>query len=259
MIGATLMALRRYAEADQWLDRALALEPANYKALLRKTNLALLTGNIELLKKLMVKIPPDVVPRLVPDLKFEAAYISRKPKQALAVLKKAPAWITSINTLPSLPASLLKADACALRGDKVRAREYYLRARDEARDWLRLRPGNPGMTSALGMAEAGLGNKQQAIRDGRYAVNYVPVSHDVLLGSFYLVSLAQIYGRLHEAGPAVKVLDQLLSIPAGRAVSVKLLKIDPLWDGIRDTPAFQALLKKYAAPVVVTSHARAAP
>ncbi|MGH8272319.1 MAG: TPR end-of-group domain-containing protein, partial [Gammaproteobacteria bacterium] len=108
-------------------------------------------------------------------------------------------------------------------------------------------PDNPDLWSGLGLAEAGLGEKTAAIRDGRHATQLFPVSRDVLAGPFYLAALAKIYARLGEAEPSVKLLGQLLSMPAGRVISAPWLRLDPAWNPIRKNPRFQALLKKYKA------------
>ena len=62
------------------------------------------------------------------------------------------------------------------------------------------------------------------------------------LGHFFQAGLAQIEARAGEAEEAVKRLRQLLSIPAGQPVSIARLKIDPVWDPLRDRPDFQQLL-----------------
>jgi tetratricopeptide (TPR) repeat protein len=153
--------------------------------------------------------------------------------------------------LSEIPASLLRAEAWNLKGDAAHARQSYIDARATLQAAVRREPDNPDLWSALGVAEAGLGEKDAALRDGRHATQLVPVSEDVFAGPFYLAALAQIYARLGEPDQAVKLLARLLAIPAGRVVSVPLLRLDPGWDSIRHDPGFQALLKRYGnrAPV----------
>ncbi|HET6724642.1 MAG TPA: winged helix-turn-helix domain-containing protein [Gammaproteobacteria bacterium] len=259
LIGTTLITLRRYQEADQWLDRALALEPGGYLALLRKSNIALLTDNPVRLRALAAKLPLSRASGLIQELKFQAAYVSRDSRQALDALKDAPEWVNGLHTVAFLPTNLLRADALLLKGDSDQAHRLYLQALAEAQTRLRQHPGDPSTLSSLGLAEAGLGLKEQAIKHGREAVNEMPMSRDAGFGPFYLAALARIYGRLNQAGPATKLLDKLLNMPAGRAISVRLIAASPLWDGIRDTPAFQALLKKYEVPALTSGTSYAAP
>ena len=60
----------------------------------------------------------------------------------------------------------------------------------------------------------------------------------------FLVGLAQIEAHTDQPEEAVKILRQLLTIPAGEFVSVTRLKIDPVWDPIRNEPGFQKLLSE---------------
>jgi hypothetical protein len=65
---------------------------------------------------------------------------------------------------------------------------------------------------------------------------------DALSGPFFLAGLAEIEAHTGRAEEAVKILRQLLTIPAGQFVSVARLKIDPVWDPIRNDPGFQKLV-----------------
>ena len=68
------------------------------------------------------------------------------------------------------------------------------------------------------------------------------MQRDAISGPFFQAGLAQIEARAGAPEEAVKRLRYLLSIPAGQRVSTARLKIDPVWDPIRDRPDFQQLL-----------------
>ena len=70
----------------------------------------------------------------------------------------------------------------------------------------------------------------------------MPIEKDAILGINFLVGLAQIEAHAGQSEEAVKILRQLLTIPAGEYISVARLKIDPVWDPIRNDPGFQKLL-----------------
>jgi hypothetical protein len=74
------------------------------------------------------------------------------------------------------------------------------------------------------------------------AAEWLPIEKDAFGGPSFAVGLAQIQARTGEAPEAVKTLRHLLSIPAGIAVSLNRLKIDPVWDPVRSVPEFQQLL-----------------
>jgi Flp pilus assembly protein TadD len=142
-----------------------------------------------------------------------------------------------------LPRALLYGEAHDLLGDSDLAREYYDSARaflepkvlEQPEDWRR--------HSALGVAYAGLGRSEEAIREGRLAVELMRVARDAQDGSYPVGDLARVYVMVGEYDAAIDQLDYLLSIPAGK-ISVPLLRIDPVWDPLRDHPRFHALLTK---------------
>ena len=70
----------------------------------------------------------------------------------------------------------------------------------------------------------------------------MPIEKDALVAPDFLVGLAQIDAQIGRPEEAVKLLRQLLTIPAGEFISVARLKIDPVWDPIRSDPGFQKLL-----------------
>ena len=87
-----------------------------------------------------------------------------------------------------------------------------------------------------------LGRNSDALRLARQAADLISVQRDAISGPFFQAGLAQIEARAGAPEEAVKRLRYLLSIPAGQRVSIARLKIDPVWDPIRDRPDFQQLL-----------------
>ncbi|MGH8160665.1 MAG: tetratricopeptide repeat protein, partial [Gammaproteobacteria bacterium] len=91
--GTTLMALRRYAEAAREFAQALAIAPDDYDAKTRRIWVALLSGETARAKRELASITPDGDPQgYVSALRFELAWLMRKPDAALAVLDKAQTW-----------------------------------------------------------------------------------------------------------------------------------------------------------------------
>jgi serine/threonine-protein kinase len=107
------------------------------------------------------------------------------------------------------------------------------------------RPEDPRIHSSLGGVYAALGQRDEAIHEGKLAVELYPVSKDALVGPTYVWNLARIYVFVGEYGAALDKLEYLLSIP-NTYISVPVLKADPTWDPLRDLPRFQQLLKKYS-------------
>jgi serine/threonine-protein kinase len=87
-----------------------------------------------------------------------------------------------------------------------------------------------------------LNRKVDALKLSRKAAESLPPQRDALLGDYNLTGLAEIEARIGETGDAVAILRQLFAIPAGDTVSIARLKIDPVWDPIRNDVGFQKLL-----------------
>jgi Flp pilus assembly protein TadD len=98
--------------------------------------------------------------------------------------------------------------------------------------------------TALAWAYVCLGRNADALRVARQAADLLPIEKDALAGPSFLAGLAQIEAHTGRADDAVKMLRQLITIPAGDVVSIARLKIDPVWDPIRNDPDFQKLISE---------------
>jgi Tetratricopeptide repeat len=97
---------------------------------------------------------------------------------------------------------------------------------------------------ALAWVYVCLGRNADAVRVAKQAADSLPVEKDALAGPVFLNALAEIEARTGDAEEAVKILRQLIIAPAGNVVSVARLKIDPVWDPIRNDPDFQKLISE---------------
>ncbi len=135
------------------------------------------------------------------------------------------------------------AQIYGLMGDSERERAYF----DSTRSMLEIKvqqfPDDARFRSALGIAYAGLGRKEDAIREGELAVELLPMSKEAFRGAYRAEDLARIYTMVGEHDAAIDRLESLLAVPSITAVPG--LRIDPIWDPLRDNPRFQALLAKY--------------
>jgi serine/threonine-protein kinase len=87
-----------------------------------------------------------------------------------------------------------------------------------------------------------LKRNDNAIKLARQAAELLPPEKDALVGNLLLAGLAEIEARTGAAADAIGILRRLLSVPAGETVSIARLKIDPVWDPIRNDPGFQKFL-----------------
>jgi TolB-like protein/Flp pilus assembly protein TadD len=107
---------------------------------------------------------------------------------------------------------------------------------------LRERPDDSFATTELAWVYLALGRNADALRVAREAAASIPIEKDAVTGPAFQVGLAQVEARGGAPDEAIKRLRLLLSIPAGTDISIARLKIDPVWDPIRNRPDFQQLL-----------------
>jgi tetratricopeptide (TPR) repeat protein len=130
---------------------------------------------------------------------------------------------------------VMAGDVAGAEPDAKKARELLeARQRENSNDTRSLR--------ALSWVYLALNRKTDALNTARRAVELLPLEKDAVLGSGNLAALAEIQARTGAPKEAVNNLRQLLSIPAGETISIARLKIDPVWDPIRNDPSFQQLL-----------------
>jgi tetratricopeptide (TPR) repeat protein len=123
------------------------------------------------------------------------------------------------------------------------ARDSFDSARVLFEKQVKEQPDNPGTHYRLGIVYAGLGLKEEAIREGKLAVELYPVSKDAYWGPDYVNWLAVIYVMVGEYEEALDKIEYLLSIP-NNYLSVPLLRLDPRWDPLREHPRFKRLLEE---------------
>ena len=127
-------------------------------------------------------------------------------------------------------------------GDAADAQPEIEKARDLVAAKIREQPDDADSMIQLSWIDLALKREAEAARLASKAAESVPMEKDALAGPFFLAALAEIQARIGQPAEAVKTLQRLLSMPAGQHVSIQRLKIDPVWDPIRNDPGFQQLL-----------------
>jgi serine/threonine-protein kinase len=234
------MCLRRFPEALVTIDRALAWVPANRDLGLisLKADVFLATGDLQAMEPLLANS------RLDPTMRAVYALFQRRYAEAIEILSKALTNETDrkARNIEKLLLGLSQQRA----GDIAAARATY---RDAAQDFdSQLKKMQPdsfvvGQTHAfLGRAYAGLGEAAAAIAEGQKGMTIHPTSKDLVDGPEREEDMAQIYALLGDADHAVPILKRLLQIPYGGAITPALLRLDPVWDQIRNDPRFHELV-----------------
>lgn len=102
-------------------------------------------------------------------------------------------------------------------------------------------PDAANLHSALGIALAGLGRPEEAVRQARRGVELLPVGRDALDGPVRLRDLARIYVMVGDQEAALDQLEALFALPASNPLSAPLLRADRFWDPLRQHPRFRRL------------------
>jgi TolB-like protein/Tfp pilus assembly protein PilF len=242
-IGASYWNLRMWEDAKRAGSRALTLDPHNLLGL-RDVFFSYLfgKGDIDAAKRTLATFPPDK--RMVyfgaignSGVEFYLHVIERDFAAALKTCE------TETGNPHEDPARLAaRAAVRVLAGDAAGAHDELEKARGLLEARVRERPNDEFALIQLSWVYLALKRNADALRLGHQATELIPVEKDVLTGPSILAALAEIEARGGETGEAVKTLRRLLSIPAGNWISLQQLKIDPVWDPIRNDPGFQQLL-----------------
>jgi Flp pilus assembly protein TadD len=128
--------------------------------------------------------------------------------------------------------------------DESKARSAFTAAREEQEKTVQAQPNYGPALCALGLIDAGLGRKEQALREGRRAVELLPVEKDAINGPLMISYLAMIAAWTGEKDLACKQLAIAIRPPS--TVSYGQLKLLPFWDPLRGDPSFEKIVASLA-------------
>jgi TolB-like protein len=236
--------LREYSEAEASCERALELQPDYFLAFhqLAQIRLAAAGDTARARWWLMeARKAGDSRSALEGLDLYDIAMLERNAGAALEAAEDVRGGAGAFNNqFRYLPISLAAAFAHRLAGDTDAARAAFDSARARLRALVDEDPEEPRYRSALGLALAGLGRDEEAIREGEEGVRLMPPEKEAWRGAWRVADLAQIYAMTGRTGEAMDRLEYLLSVPSD--LSVWQLRLDPAWDALRGNPRFEALV-----------------
>ena len=127
------------------------------------------------------------------------------------------------------------------KNDDAGARLAFTEARGRVNRLVREQPNFAAAISALGMIDAALGNKDDALAEGRKAIDLLPIRKDAIIGPTLLQNLAVIYSWTGEQEQALGTLNQLVGMPG--YLSYGQLSLHPYWIHLRNDPDLSKILK----------------
>ena len=253
-VAGTYQVLRRYGDLVTTFDRALAVTPNDAVARVAR-GLAELDSKATVqpaqmaVHQVLANDPGDGVK--VVDRWFNIALCTRDAgqlKQALtAMLPEGITWGANVRT----PKTFCEGLAARVVGDNDAAMKAFAAAREEMEAVLQKQPDYAEAVSAVAMIDAALGRKEDAIREGRRAIELLPVGKDVMTGSELVRNLALIYAWTGEKDLAIEQVATALKGPGH--ITYGQLRLHPWWDAIRDDPRFEKLVEEAKKPVEISA------
>ena len=238
--------LRRYADAAAVLDRALTLVPNDITFRTQRARVALRsqanTKPLHTTIETVVSENPNAAPVVAGEWLPLALY-ERDPDAAQRALAAMPAGGCYDATIP-FPNTWCEGLSARMRGDQQAARDAFTKARTELEKIARDQPDYAEALCALGVVDSALGNKEDAIREGRRAVELMPVSKSAIEGPLLIKYLAVIYAWTGDKDRAFEQLNKAVHLPG--YLSYGELRLNPIWDPLRGDPRFEKIVASLA-------------
>ncbi|PYK71476.1 MAG: hypothetical protein DME42_10725, partial [Verrucomicrobia bacterium] len=269
----------RWNESARSLQRALALDPRNFFILqqiaLSYQEFRQFRAMAAALDRALILIPRDLdtrVTRALVDLEWRAdprplgesirtllaedpatapdlaaqwfyvALCARDPAAVTQALAVIPASGTAVDL--NFPRSWCEGVAARTKGDVATAQAAFLAAHAELERTVSEQPGYAPALCVLGLIDAALGRKDEAIREGRRAIELLPITKDSIDGAELMKYMGVIYAWCGERDLAIEQIVATLKIPS--TLSYGNLKLHPNWDSLRGDPRFDKIVTDLA-------------
>jgi len=243
-LALTYQSQRRYADEARTYDRALTIVPAD-------PNTRILRALIALDWRADIKPFQATLATLVAENPSVAADVDL-PRYALCERTAAAATRTLtnypregvVNNGVNFPYVYWEGAVARYQGDSAKARTAFTAARREMEKTVEQQPDFAAALSLLGMIDAGLERKEEALREGRRSCELLPISKDAIDGADLAINLAQIYAWTGEKDRAIEQIAAVEHVP--NTLSYGLLKLHPYWDSLRGDPRFEKIVASLA-------------
>jgi tetratricopeptide (TPR) repeat protein len=250
-LSASYKFLRRFTEMGDVLDRTLAIIPADAMVRVARAFVDLdaraETAPLRATIDDVVTEDPNAG-EAIADHWFHFALCegdAAEVTRALAFISPEGDTLSNVR----MPRNVFEGIAARARGDAVTARAAFTAARAEMEKIVKEQPDYAEALCMLGLIDAGLGRKEEALTEGRRAVELLPLTKDALTGAELMTFLAVIYAWTGEKDLALKELTSLLEIPGH--LSYGQLRLHPSWDPLRGDPRFDKIVEDSKKPVAL--------
>jgi TolB-like protein/Tfp pilus assembly protein PilF len=248
-IALSYLSLRRYSDEIAVLDRALSIKPDESetkatRALVFLDQSADTRPLHQIIEEIRAKGDPEAI-KSVADLWFLCALAERNAASAddaLAALGENFFGNDAVHLFRKFGEGLI----ARMERDDAKAHTAFTAARAEQEKRLQTQPDYAPAICVLGLIDAGLGNKEAALREGRQAMDLLPYSADSINGAHMIEYFAIIAAWVGEKDLALEYLNKAEQLPGYGTTSYGQLKLMPYWDPLRGDPRFEQIVNSLA-------------
>jgi eukaryotic-like serine/threonine-protein kinase len=253
---------RRFPEALRKLEQILNITPDDIDTIVEKGAIAQAEGDLPRAATLLASVQPAADDTNALETQAYQAILERRPGPIIAQLK-----VLLAN--PDAALGFYKGGlrfwlgwAQEVTGNSVAAKESWQQARRELEPFLTEQPENHILLGDLALTAMSLGDKTAAFDFSERAMAALPVEKDAVRGPAPIEILARVAAKLGEADRAIEALQRLLSIPysgplgPGAPLTPALLRLDPMFDPLRNDARFKKMVEEGKGPVAATVPAK---
>ena len=247
------MLVRRFSEALRKFDQVLDILPDDVDTLAQQAGIAQAQGDLMRAGALLAPLNPPAEDTGALEIQVYQAILERRPAEMISRLQEILA-----NPDPALGYNngelrFWLGWAQDVAGDHAAAEETWKQARLELEPFLKEQPDNYELIGDLALVNMGLGDRTAAFALSEHAMKVMPLEKDAVDGPVPIEVLARVAAQLGEPDRAITALQKLLSIPSEGALAWRgpltpaLLRLDPMFDPLRNDQRFQKLTLEHVA------------